>query len=561
MAFRFVVIGPIRVPNSWTPVGVMAHALVPQLRSWRLGVAGALASISLTIGCASARINKDRAAALAAADRHVLEGCYDCLLQARATYTQLASGKSDKGTPAIVARLFETDVLLALREKELALNWRGTVDSVRALVPRVPPALEPQRVLEVIDAVLPDRYGVARTSLAELEARHEPFRPKVAGELAWLSRAGFTPAVRSYISTVLDCSYRERTVKPIRIVVAPNGTVPVDPSPDGPPLALFATGICVDVDTALLQRVRAAVPAFAEAAYFLAQPATWEASETGGDSARALLQVAYKRFPRAPGVTYLFGALDVAIGECAEAVRYFNETIAIEPAHQWAWLQRTICLTNLHRDAAAIESATQLIALGGGTVEDGYYWRALNRRTRKELEQARSDIERAKSIVVSDSSGVFTLAGMIEHDQDDQAAAEPDLRAALALLNGPKNCPAQFYLALVMNKGERWHEAATLFETAMGCYDQKVAADRARIARLVARTNINPAFKARRIAELDADIVEQRVRYHAAAFNGANTNAMDGNVARARELVEIAAQSPDLAGRVATLREALKASR
>jgi hypothetical protein len=56
----------------------------------------------------------------------VLEGCYDCLLDTRGIYARLAQSNDRKTAASAVARLFETDVLLALREKELALDSSPT---------------------------------------------------------------------------------------------------------------------------------------------------------------------------------------------------------------------------------------------------------------------------------------------------------------------------------------------------------------------------------------------------------------------------------------------------
>src|SRR4051794_28788117 len=75
--------------------------------------AAMFAWMGLSLGCASARIRKANALALAAADTRVLEGCYDCLQDARATYARVASDKHTKKPAPIIARLFETNVLLA----------------------------------------------------------------------------------------------------------------------------------------------------------------------------------------------------------------------------------------------------------------------------------------------------------------------------------------------------------------------------------------------------------------------------------------------------------------
>src|SRR5687768_7205460 len=99
----------------------------------------ALIGATLALGCASARPRPDdgraAAAALAAADARVRDGCYDCLLEARAAYARLADGRL-ADTAAL--RLFEVDVLLALREKELALDWRPSVARARDIAPRLP---------------------------------------------------------------------------------------------------------------------------------------------------------------------------------------------------------------------------------------------------------------------------------------------------------------------------------------------------------------------------------------------------------------------------------------
>src|SRR5688500_7811302 len=96
-----------------------------------------MTAAALSPGCASARVREANELALARADARVLEGCYECLQEARSAYARLAADKHApriaKGSPGIVARLFETDVLIALREKELALDADASIDRARAL--------------------------------------------------------------------------------------------------------------------------------------------------------------------------------------------------------------------------------------------------------------------------------------------------------------------------------------------------------------------------------------------------------------------------------------------
>src|SRR5262245_15534093 len=145
----------------------------------RLAMAGVCGVVLVATGCASARIKRENALALAAADAKVLEGCYGCLEEARHTYERLAAAKSSKSSSGIIARLFETDVLIALREKELGLDSRQAMESAHALVPRVPATLEPDRVLTLADHSLPDGNAYPLKATAALLRRNKPFVDKI----------------------------------------------------------------------------------------------------------------------------------------------------------------------------------------------------------------------------------------------------------------------------------------------------------------------------------------------------------------------------------------------
>src|SRR5690349_12338268 len=103
-----------------------------------------LAAAVLSVGCGAARARRAAdARALAAADAQVLAGCYDCLRDAHTTYERLvAAGAAD----SVRVRLFETEVLLALREKELALDATATLERARAVAPRLPASLDAARM-------------------------------------------------------------------------------------------------------------------------------------------------------------------------------------------------------------------------------------------------------------------------------------------------------------------------------------------------------------------------------------------------------------------------------
>jgi hypothetical protein len=503
--------------------------------------------------CASARIKKENALTLAAADGKVLEGCYDCLQDARRTYERLSTGKSTKTAPGVVVRLFETDVLIALRQKELGLDSREAMQRARDLAPRVPPALEPTRVLALAEHSLPDGNAYPLKVTEALLRANKPFVDKLDAELAWIDQAPLTPAVRKYIALAVDCSYPDRYKerRDTTNLLEKRREVPIN----APPLVAYRAAHCAKADTLGLERVLAAVPQFDEAAYALGNTVVWFSGETGGDDARKYYASAYARFPRAAGITFMSGWLNLNIGDCREAIRYYAETIAMQPEHDRAILQTAICQSNLREDSAAIATATRFIALETPDVAQGYYWRAISRLRRRELEMARSDIELAKAR--SRGAEILTAAGIIEYEQSDFVVAETDLRGARSAPKGDENCNAGFYLGAVLTKREAWAESAASYDSAMVCYDDKANFIAAKIEQVRRSTRGSAEFRARRIASLESDLADRRKRNQTSAFNAASMNARLGNFARAEELLVIASQSPDLADQISKLREQL----
>jgi hypothetical protein len=231
--------------------------------------------------------------------------------------------------------------------------------------------------------------------------------------------------------------------------------------------------------------------------------------------------------------------------------------LARVPTHERALLQKTICQSRSHQDSAAIATATKFIALGTSDVGQGHYWRAISWLRLRELGRARSDAESAKAETRNGDAEVLTLAGIIEHEQNDLGIAESDLRGARASWKGSENCTAAFYLGSVYTKREVWPNAAASYDSAMVCYGDKANRTEALIEQVRNSTKGSEAFRAKRIASLESDLADLRTRYFSSTFNTASMNARLGNFARAEELLVIAAQSSDLTDQVAKLREQL----
>jgi tetratricopeptide (TPR) repeat protein len=493
--------------------------------------------------CASAPLKKADLAALAIADAREFDGCYDCLIDARDTYARIAVGRA---RPLVVTRLFETDLLLALRAKELAMDPAASFQQAQALAPELAPTVFAARYLADVSDVLPDDIGTPAADRAAAIRAHASRLADVSGEVDWLAAGPLREPVGQYLALALDCSYPYRNRQ---------GRKLFEPPSTAPPLVRYRAAICLTPDDDVLTAIRTAVPRFVETSYFLARQAVAVAKDKGPGAARALLTDVYARFPTSPSVTYLDGNFNQLSGDCRKALPRFDETIALRPTHENGLLGRTECLSYLGRHDEAIAEATHMIEVGARPT-DALYWRAWNWRELKHLDTARADIEAAKHRGFQ--SDVYRLAGMIEHDQDDLDPAEKDLQSVLHTPGSLDDCTAHWYLGLVYMKKTQWVDSGAAFVGAYHCYQSGVALDTAKLAQMQARTDLDPDFKASQIAGFEAALAEDRSQQYAAAYNAANHYARGGDVTKARPLLDIAAEDPALADRVKQLRDIIK---
>ena len=470
-------------------------------------------------GCASAPIKKADAASLVVADTRMLEGCYSCLLEARDVYARIAVGKA---RPLVIARLFETQVLIGMRERELAMDSSEAFAKARALIPELAPTFPAAQYLEFAEMVPPDFMGTPRVELSPFQ-RGGPSPVRFAELKQGLTVGEGSAPFRAYLSASLDClpSNPSRRETPSAI---PTTTTP---------LVKYRLATCPINRSAALEELLTATPAFVEAGLFLARQPTLNITATYVKNMRTWLTTAYGAFPRSPSITYGLGALSQTVGDCKAAIRFYEDTIALKDRHEDAALQRVVCLSHLGQFVPAIEAATRIIDRGYYNMPDAFYWRAWNRHRRIELPAARADIDRALSMLFN--SRVLTLGGMIKYDQDDLVKAEENLKEAIRI--DAAQCVAHWYLGLVMFKKAMWPETAARFGACATCYE-KSADDNVRRLDEMRKADLDPEFKATQIAGFEAVIKEDRDQQWGAILNAANAFARAEQIETALKWLE-----------------------
>jgi tetratricopeptide (TPR) repeat protein len=463
------------------------------------------------------------------ADELVRAGCYDCLLDARADYERRALK-----SPSVIVQLYEVNLLLALREKELAIDATATLDRAASLVPRLP-SVPADRVLSMVRALPADATG--RRVLPPTPAVQEELKATVAA----LDASSFSTLFKSYLKLSIQC-----------------GRVPVDAVPPGEtaPLLSYRRAICENpIRVEPLRVVRKTVPRFVEASYFLGRAAMASFFKTDGREARELFEEAYARFSNSYSIAFDLGSLYQAANECGRADPLFSRALELRPVHEEARLGRAICRTYLSRNEEAIADATVLVdATESATIRgDALYWRAWNRRHLKLIELARADIERARSLRYN--ARVLTLAGQIEYDQREYDKARQDLERARDM--EATECEARWYLALVEYAVEAWSPAANAFAASATCYDTLVKDSEKKRAEMATRNDVSEEFRTRQLAGFDAAIAEDSVQRSASELNAAINYGRAGDLTNATIYMKRAAVDPLRREAVEDLRQVL----
>jgi tetratricopeptide (TPR) repeat protein len=441
--------------------------------------------------------------------------------------------------------LFEVELLIAMRERELALPPSGALTRAADLSADLPPTVDGGRYIAAVESLPHDRHGWPRSEVAALRKTHGMTSDEAAAEASWVRSGPITGPLAQYLAIALDCTY-------VRRGPAPRDAVDTDPLATGEsPIVRYRRAICGTPDRRALEAIRAAVPAFVETSFFLGQVAVSNIAQGGSGNPHLLVAEALAWMPESPAATYVSAALQHAIADWTRAITFYDQTLALRPVHEDAWLGRTISLTELRRTDEAIDAASRMIRLGLDNVDQALYWRAWNRHAAGDLAGARADIDDARRRRPSED--VLTMSGIIAHDQEDLETARRDLTRAREM-GGGRSCRALWYLGSVLVKERIWLDAGETFEAAMACYADDVSSRETAIRSLETNTAVDPAFKKSRLARLGEEIQIQSRQHLAAAFNAASFHALSGDLDKARRFMEVAARDPDLGDEIDELR-------
>ncbi|HEY7284690.1 MAG TPA: tetratricopeptide repeat protein [Vicinamibacterales bacterium] len=445
---------------------------------------------------------------LAAADRLVQAGCYDCLIAAYREFDAL------RRNPVLGAaaglRSISTAALVALRERELGMADSGHLDKARdALGQAAGAPADLSTVLEVVDLLPgsslgpshpPDNdIGLARAS--KLRAN----RDKYAGVLRDLAPED---PLSAYIWASFMCgSIEARDVDPDDIFTVISGSRDQQPATN---LIAFRRATCRDLDKDRLEALLAREPRFVEASYLLGRIAV---GRRDLDGAQKLFEQAYAWHPRWPALTTAMANIAMTAEEFGDAARYYDETLALDPFAADAKLGKVRALTYLARREDAIAVADQMVA-SRWYVGDARYWRALNEAQTQQYDAAWADVEEAGKLLMN--AEVPKLAGIVAYRRGELDAART--RFETSRTRNPGDCETGFYLGLVLADQRRWPQTADVLVATGQCLDSMERRLMEEIAQ-VRSSSDPPVRKERQIARREREIAGARRMRATSWFN------------------------------------------
>jgi tetratricopeptide (TPR) repeat protein len=419
--------------------------------------------------------------------RLIRQGCYRCLEQA------FADAQSRQAT----MQAFEAASLLVLRSKELGLPTEPWLGHARAFA-AADTSLSTQ--LAIIEAIPPHPLSDDRDALFDVRRRNQARNSMTAWRESLRDGPG-SDIFRMYLDVALICGFG--TLK--QDDLSHTGTLDDDARA---PIYQYRVGICDSDHAPRLKALRDGGAAdgdaaFVDADFALGRYALEDPINPDQDEALRRLQSATAAFPRSPAIAVTFGNVYRRWEEWAEALAAYDAAIAVSPNHPEALIGRMISLSRLERPHEAIATATQVIDAGQWHLGEAYYWRGWNHLRLGQLEPARADADRAKTLMAN--AAVFVLSGVIEWRLRRLETAEQEFQSAIAIDFG--ECEAALDLGVVRDERRKPAEALAAFQQARQCYDLSIALRREAIAKVQAGPGSDTA-KARDTARHRRELVE-----------------------------------------------------
>jgi tetratricopeptide (TPR) repeat protein len=483
------------------------------------------------------------------ADAAYTSASYQGLKKAWDLYQELQSFPAYKEKTA--EKFIRTSLLLALRERELAIYNPATLAAASETIAAFPRLNSYSEIAESVEGIPHKTKGVTGEQFTDdtsLDNYMEWTKVRVPILKDILKDKAETGDLFAYIYTAFHSYYfykfpkEEENVLRFQVLF-----------PDSPLLA-FRFAIFPMPDREKLETILTQSPDFHEVHIFLGDLQLEQGNVLSAE--KEFLQ-AVEHLPRSTSLAISLSKVYFHMEEFETCLEYNQKALDLAPFYRDALLGKAMCLGYMGRHEEALPELERMLELGKYYIGETYYWLAWNLKELERYEEAAPHIEAAKRYLIGHHE-VMSLSGIIAYHLGELQEAEAFLKEALNLV--PVDCETYFYLGQVYADTSRWKESGEYFEQAAGCDQRTENALEAKI-REIENADLSAARKAKLIRQKRLQIRQTLSSKATALYNGAAGYFNAGMYDMALGLAQLSATHPALKAKADDLVLAIKEKR
>jgi tetratricopeptide (TPR) repeat protein len=473
------------------------------------------------------------------------QGCYSCLKESLAIFDKLRQAKiQPAGLPE---KLFDTALLIAVREKDLGIPADDAMARARQLV--VPAR---QALLDAAALIVGDSTGLDPEMRAFATGRNRPPVTPDNPQRRALDAFPDADLAAKYVALSIDCE-QQKLIEGVDMKA-------LSATYSGSPLMQFRLATCGRPAAPNIATIRERDPRWLDTLYWEGRREMVASLGSAIDLSKVIGLYGQGRdaFPSSMMLAMAWSNANLAAEEFEPALSGFDAILKSYPTHRDALNGRMQSLSYLMRHDEAIAAATRLLELGTWHIPDANYWRAWNRFHMKEYDAAWADVENA--VKGLSNSQVYMLAGLIAYARKTLQTAVDRFDTAFAANAGA--CDAVWMSGLVSIDMNELAVAAPKFARSMTCFVSAASGlrqERARLDQAIQKRATPPTARDQRnLDRLQRDADNADLKSAQSAFNASQCYARTGNKGLALNLIDVAIAHPEMREKAEAMKTAIQ---
>jgi len=464
------------------------------------------------------------------ADAQFKTGSYLGLKNARSTYLEFLALPAFRKNSGI--KFIKTSILLAIREKELGILNRKTLQEASNLINQEPYFSNYSRYVEIAKRIPENTKGITGNKIddASIDAQYEWIKQNFEAARSHLLEKSVSTDFYSYLylsfHSALSYKFEEKEDLSRFASIFPDSK-----------FIKFKLSIYPQEKPDALKDLLQDNPNFYEADYFLGNIALSQGKVlTAENHYKKALEYITDSTSLIISLTKVYFHME----EFETCLEYNNLALQLAPEYRDAILGKAMCLGYMRQHEEAIKILNNMIELGKYYMGETYYWLAWNQNELQQLDMAKTNVTKSRDFLIGHYE-VSSLDGIIAYKQKRLKDAEKNFKEALLLNN--QDCESAYYLGKIYTERDDWKYSGSYFEKGAVCNEQTENAIKSKILE-IKKAALSTLRKDKLIKKKKIQLLQTRQTKATCQFNAAASYFNAKEYKKAFLLAEKAAKYP-----------------